>query len=58
LITGAARGIVFRLADDGYDVAVNDLPGTPELGEAVETSVNKGSSPHQEAFRVSLLSST
>ena len=46
LITGAARGIgrgiALRLADDGFDVAVNDLPGTPELDEVIETIVNKG----------------
>jgi len=45
LITGAARGIgrgiALRLADDGFDVAVNDLPGTPELDEVIETIVNK-----------------
>ena len=46
MITGAARGIgraiALRLADDGFDVAVNDLPGTPELDEVVETIVGKG----------------
>jgi NAD(P)-dependent dehydrogenase (short-subunit alcohol dehydrogenase family) len=46
LITGAARGIgrgiALRLADDGFDVAVNDLPGTQELDEVVEMIVTKG----------------
>jgi len=46
LVTGAARGIgrgiALRLADDGFDVAVNDLPGTHELDEVVEMIVGKG----------------
>lgn len=46
MITGAARGIgrgiALRLADDGFDVAVNDLPGTQELDEVVEMIVAKG----------------
>jgi NAD(P)-dependent dehydrogenase (short-subunit alcohol dehydrogenase family) len=45
-VTGAARGIgrgiALRLADDGFDVAVNDLPGTHELDEVVEMIVSKG----------------
>jgi NAD(P)-dependent dehydrogenase (short-subunit alcohol dehydrogenase family) len=45
------RGIVLRLADDGYDVAVNDLPGAPELDEVVEPSVNKGSASHLHTRR-------
>ncbi|KAH8993156.1 hypothetical protein EDB92DRAFT_1796662 [Lactarius akahatsu] len=35
LVTGTARGIgrtiALRLAEDGFDVAVNDVSGTPEL---------------------------
>ena len=46
LVTGAARGIgrsiALRLADDGYDVAVNDIPGTPELDELIKEIQSKG----------------
>jgi NAD(P)-dependent dehydrogenase (short-subunit alcohol dehydrogenase family) len=46
VVTGAARGIgrgiALRLADDGFDVAVNDLPGTPELDEVIKTIEEKG----------------
>lgn len=46
LVTGAARGIgrgiALRLADDGFDIAVNDLPNTPELDELIKTIEGKG----------------
>jgi NAD(P)-dependent dehydrogenase (short-subunit alcohol dehydrogenase family) len=46
VVTGAARGIgrgiALRLADDGFDIAVNDLPGTPELDEVIKAIEGKG----------------
>jgi meso-butanediol dehydrogenase/(S,S)-butanediol dehydrogenase/diacetyl reductase len=46
LVTGAAGGIghtiALRLAEDGFDVAVNDIIGTPKLDELVQEIESKG----------------
>ncbi|KAI0266334.1 acetoin reductase family protein [Gloeopeniophorella convolvens] len=46
LVTGAARGIgrgiALRLSEDGFAVAVNDLPNTPELDELVQEIEGQG----------------
>lgn len=46
LVTGAARGIgraiALRLSEDGFDVAVNDVSGTPELDSLVQEIESKG----------------
>ena len=46
LVTGAARGIgraiALRLADDGLDVAVNNISSSPELDELVREIESKG----------------
>ena len=46
LVTGAAGGIgreiALRLAEDGFDVAVNDISGTPKLDELVQEIESKG----------------
>jgi len=46
LVTGAARGIgraiALRLAEDGFDVVVNDIQATPELDGLVQEIESKG----------------
>ncbi|KAI9451789.1 hypothetical protein F5148DRAFT_534105 [Russula earlei] len=46
LVTGAARGIgravALRLAEDGFDVAVNDLPNSPQLDELAREIEKRG----------------
>ncbi|KAJ7687685.1 NAD-binding protein [Mycena rosella] len=58
LITGAAqgigRGVALRLADDGFDVAVNDIPGNVEnLDTLVEEIRKKGRSSSKHVADVS-----
>lgn len=40
LVTGAARGIALRLAEDGLDVAVNDIESNAEQLEDVAAFVS------------------
>ena len=46
IVTGAAggmgRAISLRLASDGFDVAVNDIRGTPELDRLIQEIKSKG----------------
>ncbi|KAI0049330.1 acetoin reductase family protein [Auriscalpium vulgare] len=50
LVTGGARGIgrgiALRLADDGFDVAVSDLPGTADLTVVKKEIEAKGRRAH------------
>ncbi|KAI0067050.1 NAD(P)-binding protein [Artomyces pyxidatus] len=50
LVTGGARGIgrsiALRLADDGFDVAINDLPGTEQLKDVAAEIEGKGRRTH------------
>ncbi|KAI0067046.1 NAD(P)-binding protein [Artomyces pyxidatus] len=49
-VTGGARGlgreIAIRLATDGFDVAINDLPGTEELSDVAKEIESKGRKSH------------
>ncbi|KAI0067049.1 acetoin reductase family protein [Artomyces pyxidatus] len=57
LVTGGARGIgravALRLAEDGFDVAINDLPGTEELKSVATEIEGKGRRSHTFAGDVS-----
>ncbi|KAJ7100821.1 hypothetical protein B0H15DRAFT_817441 [Mycena belliarum] len=59
LVTGAARGIgkaiALRLADDGFDVAVNDIPGNADsLSKVVDEISAKGRKSSAHVADVSL----
>ncbi|KAJ7445949.1 hypothetical protein B0H11DRAFT_2085956 [Mycena galericulata] len=58
LVTGAAQGIgrciALKLADDGFDVAVNDLSTySEELGKVVEEILAKGRASSQHVADIS-----
>ncbi|KAI0067045.1 NAD-binding protein [Artomyces pyxidatus] len=58
LITGGARGlgreVALRLAEDGFDIAINDLPGTKELDDVAKEVESRGRRSHICAGDVSV----